>query len=249
MMVLVDAGNSGIKWGTLKRGKVEARGAFLHVTADLDSALTAAWQELERPERVVVANVAGEIVSEGLRDWCEAHWSLVPQEITAEAERFGVTNAYLEPARLGVDRWAALVAARESVKGAVCIVDCGTAVTLDVMDGEGRHLGGLIIPGLAMMRRALSEQTQGIGRVEEGGEVALLGRDTAAAVNGGTLYALVAAIDRITADLAAELPAPLTRLLAGGDAVRLLPLLRGGYRHESDLVLQGLGIIAKGTKR
>ena len=160
-------------------------------------------------------------------------------------------NAYVEPQRLGSDRWAALIGAHAAVSGPLCVVDCGSAVTLDALDVKGQHLGGLIIPGLDMMRGALINNTSGIHEqalARGEGEVSVLARDTQGAVTGGVLYTLIAVIDRVTADLAADLQSPLTRVITGGDAERLLPLLAGPYRHEPELVLQGLAIVAESGK-
>jgi type III pantothenate kinase len=122
---------------------------------------------------------------------------------------------------------------------------------MDALDAKGQHLGGLIIPGLNMMRSALIQNTGGIHeqKLNQGeGKVSVLARDTLGAVSGGALYALIAVIDRVTADLAADLQAPLARIICGGDAERLLPLLAESYRYEPNLVLQGLAILAESAK-
>ena len=73
---------------------------------------------------------------------------------------FGVSLAYANPSALGVDRVAALIAANEKYSGNTCIIDCGTAVTLDVLDAKGVHQGGVILPGVASMRKALLANTK-----------------------------------------------------------------------------------------
>jgi type III pantothenate kinase len=101
----------------------------------------------------------------------------------------------------------------------------------------------LILPGLALMRRSLLEGTAGVRPVGDA-DVSLLARNTAGAVAAGTLYAVVATVDRIGADLAAELGGRVEALLTGGDAPLLLPLLGRRWRHEPDLVLRGLAVLA-----
>ena len=247
MMLLVDAGNGGVKWGTLKRTRITTGETIAH-GGGFAATVGAAWSALEPPERVVVSNVAGAAFAEALSAWTREVWGVEAEFITAAAKRCGVVNAYREPEKLGADRWAALVAARAAVEGAVCVVDCGTAITLDALCADGRHLGGLILPGVALMRRSLLEGTEGI-RDLAGGEAGLLARDTAGAVNGGTLYTAVAVIDRVTADVAAELGVEMTRIITGGGAAELLPLLAGEYRHEPELVLRGVAAIAKEAER
>jgi type III pantothenate kinase len=244
-MLVLDIGNTSCKWGLLHGRRVVSQGRLVHVGADLRALARDAWHGLERPQRVLIANVAGSAVAEALGAWMQETWDVAPEHVVPQRERWGVTNAYVEPERLGVDRWAALVAVRNRLPVAACIVDCGTAITIDALSADGEHLGGLIVPGLTMMRRALIENTGSIPNEGEGA-VALLARSTRDAVTGGTLYAAVALIDRVTSDVAAELGGSMARVITGGDAPRIVPLLAGSYRYEPDLVLQGLAVMAEG---
>ena len=251
MILLVDIGNSRMKWALRTGAELHMQGVATHRDAEICEVFTAAWAMLPAPQRVLVANVAGKKMAAALRTWVKSAWGLDVELLVPRRKACGVTNAYVEPQRLGADRWAALIGARKIVIGNVCVIDCGTAVTLDALDTNGQHLGGLIIPGLAMMRQALTQNTDGIPEqsvLPGDGKVSVLARDTQGAVNGGALYTLIAVIDRVTADLAADLQAPLTRVICGGDAERLLPLLAGTYRHEPDLVLHGLVVIAESSK-
>ena len=250
MILLVDVGNSRIKWATLFKGKLEHRGAAWRekdrdaIAADLEQL----WRKLKKPGAVLVSNVAGPVYADALSAWALERWQVQPRFVVAERGAFNVTNAYSKPERLGADRWAALIAARRRVTGPACIIDAGTAVTIDVLTAQGSHQGGLIIPGLTMMRRALLEHTQVIppaAAAPASGDITLLARDTQDGVDGGTLYALVAVIDRVVADIGTELGAEPTRIVAGGDADTLLPLLAGNYHHYPELVLEGLAIMAE----
>ena len=212
------------------------------------------WTPLARPARVVVANVAGPDFGETLAAWVKQAWDIEAEFVVSQPSACGIHNAYLDPQKLGVDRWAGMIATHRNVKGAACVIGCGTAITFDVLTASGEHQGGLIVPGLALMRRALLENTQGIlnkmgdTMSDTSGETAILARDTQGGVNGGTLYTVIAVIDRVTSDLAAELGVGMgkgmTCVITGGDAPALLPLLAGDYRHEPLLVLQGLAMIA-----
>lgn len=248
MILLLDAGNSRLKWAILRNGHFE-HGGVLEQTGDAVKELaSAAWGELDAPESVLVANVAGEPLRRALNSWMRRHWKLTPDYVVACAEQFGIRNAYAEPGRLGVDRWLALLAARELFQGPLCVIDCGTALTIDVLAQDDRHLGGLIIPGLQLMRDALVGRAEAIReqmRQASHEQVRLLGADTGSAVVGGTLYAEIAVIDRIFADLRAELGNGLRCILTGGDAPRLQPLLSASTHHEADLVLRGLARVAR----
>ena len=138
---------------------------------------------------------------------------------------------------------ADVVAAHASQRGACCVVDCGTAITLDVLAGDGLHLGGLILPGITSMRRSLTKDTAGIRDVE-GEPRILLARSTGAAVAAGTLYAAVALVDRVVNDVANELHQPVACLITGGDAPQVRPLLAVHSVLRQDLVLHGLALLA-----
>lgn len=243
-ILLVDAGNSRLKWALAEGPALGELGRVPYQSATLAETLDSDWSHLERPSRVMVASVAGDVAQETLRNWVTSHWEEEAEFLTPCRASHGVTNAYMTPERLGADRWAALIAAYHLHGGPCCIVDCGTAITVDAVSGTGEHLGGLILPGLAMMRHALVENTQQIGPVDRG-NVSLLARNTEDGVTAGTLYTVVAAVDRIVADVAAELGSHVTRIATGGDAEALLPLLPDDWQHEPDLVLQGLAFLAQ----
>lgn len=249
---VVDAGNTFIKWAGVEHDALKNTGRALRPEDRFQSFADEAWAALPVPERVIVANVAGQSFGDKLAAWTEKTWQRRPEFVVSQRTACGVRNAYLEPHKLGVDRWVAMIAAHRLVQGAICVISCGTAITLDVLTGNGEHQGGLIVPGLTMMRHALLEGTQGIAQnlaaSGTSGQPALLARDTQGGVQGGTLYATVAVIDRVVADVSAELRTAVACVITGGDAATLLPLLAGRCRHEPDLVLHGLAIIA-GEKR
>lgn len=252
MILLVDVGNTRIKWAGLEAAALKSGAPVLRRDGaqDVDS-LSALWAALPLPQRLLIASVAGPDFGARIGAWSRKFWGLEPEFVTAQGQGFGITNAYTEPQLLGVDRWLALIAARRLVAGPVCIVDCGTALTVDVMAQDGTHLGGLIMPGLGLMRRALLENTAGIEAAIGGvsrEEISLLARDTRSGVMGGTLYTTIAVIDRIVQDVTKTIGAGLTCVLTGGDADAVRPLLPAAFRYEPELVLKGLAIVAEATR-
>jgi type III pantothenate kinase len=248
MILLVDIGNTALKWATCEGGAVQFGGRASWRMQDAGLVTPQEWETIPTPRRVLVAGVAGADTDHALAQWCEHHWDLQPEFVVSRRQAGGVENAYVDPERLGVDRWAALLAVRHALPGAACIVDCGSAITIDVLAADGQHLGGLIVPGLALMVKALEDNTR--IRLDGDGEpdIRLLARDTAGAVSGGALYAAVAFIDRVVSDTTAALGVEPARVITGGDAPRLLPLLSGRYHHLPDLVLHGLAVIAEGCE-
>ncbi|ADJ27163.1 type III pantothenate kinase [Nitrosococcus watsonii] len=255
MILLVDIGNSRIKWARLDGGKPADMGAVARGKTGIKRVLSKAWKEFDDVNRIVVANVGGPKVAEQLEQWLQTHWQIAPEFLTARSNGYGIRNAYSKPETLGIDRWLGLVAARQRYRGgdrkkAVCIVDCGSAITLDVLAADGKHLGGLIIPGLAMMPKLLTDHTAVINETtEEALEYSLLASTTGTAVSAGALYGAVAFIDRVSHDVAVEMKGEPKRVITGGDAPRVLPLLRDKYEHLPDLVLRGLARVAKDTSK
>lgn len=259
MNLLVDVGNTRIKWlmagphwltpasaGRSESGR--SAGGVLPHAPDLMSQLEAAWSALAPPLRVVVANVAGRAVQEALQSWIRRNWPATRLHIAvASAAQLGVTNHYGEPERLGSDRWVAMIGARQRIMGPVCVVDGGTAITLDALDATGRFLGGVILPGIDLARTALTARAPGIA-LADGDASTCFARSTADGVAAGTLFGAAGAVERIAMEFGIRLGKDMRVLLTGGDGPRLHPLLHTRLAYEveevPDLVLQGLGHIA-----
>lgn len=242
MILLVDVGNSRIKWIVWELGRVVARGDLIHDGVDRTTLGFQMWSQLSPPERLIVANVAGAELADAITAWSERAWSVTPWFATTQAASLGITIAYQVPQRLGVDRWVAMLGARTITRDACCIVDCGTATTVDALTETGRHLGGVILPGARLMRESLYRNTRQIPG--EPGETTLFGKDTHFGVWGGTTYAVAAAIDHITSEMEQAMQGTVRRILTGGDVGNLCRYLRMNYRIEPDLIFKGLLVAA-----
>lgn len=243
MILLLDIGNTRIKWARLEAGKLGRMDGRVHADEQLQQALLAAF-EGSSPRRVVVCNVAGPLVGKALSDLCQERYNLKPEFLIASPERAGVISGYTDPVRLGADRWAAVIGAFTRFGGPVCVVDAGTAITVDVVDAQGLHQGGLIAPGPQTMRRALADATAGLQDLGEG-ELALLARDTRSAIWSGGWHTAAGFLDRVHT-LVSQKFGPGTRfILTGGDASRLNGLVPGKFTLCPELVLLGLSVVAK----
>ena len=247
MMLLVDIGNTAVKWALHGSGDGVQGGRIVHRGHDMATAFSTAWGELPGPGRIVVANVAGDTVAASLADWTEMHWSLEPEFIQTEKTAGGVSNAYDIATDLGVDRWAALVGAHHHVDGPVCVIDCGTAITIDLLSAEGQHLGGLILPGVGMLKKVLLEETANVLSLQGEDSPEFLAQSTGAGVHNGAVQMAVAAIDRIVNKCVASQGDALELVITGGDAAEMLTLLARRARHEPELVLKGLAILGGET--
>lgn len=258
MILLLDVGNTRLKWAWLDGEEIGAPRAVLHHGAP------AAWaEELEEwqltlqsegrsPDRIVVANVAGGTFARLLGGWSKARFGLWPEFITSQASACGVTNAYPKPAMLGVDRWLGLIGARHLEPSPACIVNAGTAVTIDALAGDGQHLGGFILPGMQLMQEALYGRTGNVAAAAEADPArveGLFGVNTAGAIEEGIALALAALADRAIEAIRAHDQRDPRVFLTGGDAARLAPRLRATATIVPDLVLAGLAIVARGSER
>ena len=227
-ILCLDAGNSRLKCGLFDGKRWRMQGALNYdAFDDLMAELP------EPPTRIVACNVAGEAVR--LRIEALATRLGRPLEwLTSSAAACGVSNAYDTPCQLGADRWAALIGARSLHAGAAIVVMAGTATTIDALDGDGRFRGGLILPGLALMRAALARNTAGLPHAA--GLYRSLPTNTDDAIVSGAIHATLGAIERMRATLGTNTLC----LLSGGAAGELAPHLELPQRQVDNLVLEGL---------
>jgi type III pantothenate kinase len=247
MTLLVDIGNTRIKWATLADGELVRGGSAVHRDSP-DAAVAAFAADLPAKVRIIAANVAGERMTERLQALVATRPGSSLELVKTAAERFGVRCAYADPRRLGVDRWVAVLAAYRAACGAACAIDAGTAVTFDAVDATGTHLGGLIFPSARLIAASLDRNTSNIGSTSATPAVArgieLLGRNTDASVGHAAWLALSAALDRAVATVERALGARPIVYLTGGDADALRGWLETRVELRADLVLEGLKLFA-----
>ena len=248
MNLYVDIGNSRIKWVFAEDGIPGEPQAWDYSPDNMITLLDDQWGKITRPDRILVANVAGDRVSADLNKVCDDIWSLVPEFIRVRKEACGVTNGYLEINQLGVDRWLSIIAGWVLYKTNICIIGVGTAVTVDLVLASGQHQGGYIIPGMNMMQHMLTRHTHGIDiecAIPPGIEP---GQSTRACVQNGSMLALIAMIERVVSDFRQRFPDHSECIITGGGATGIIPMLNTELKHEPDLVLRGIGMLSKGMK-
>lgn len=245
MKLLLDVGNSRVKWATLNQGKLEATGAEFYQPDRFPAVFDQLRGALAAPAQVVIASVAAPATNDLIEQQIASHWQLTPRFLTAQDHFHDLSNGYPQPARLGVDRWLAMVAARRLTQAPCLVVSVGTAVTIDAINGVGRHLGGLILPGLYLMSNCLTQNTAGISLSRETIDFTeeYFGRDTESGVAKGTLIAVLEAIERSARELAQQCTMRIKCLITGGDGLILLPHLSVECSYNPHLVLQGMAEI------
>ena len=242
--LLLDVGNTRIKWGLLDQGELRRTG---HISQDRirENGLQVLTTRLpRRVDGVFVSNVAGPSFATRLAGVVGMHCDCDVRFARVEKQGWGLRNSYTQPRRMGVDRWVAMVGAWAEKQACCMVVDVGTAITLDAIDKRGVHLGGQIIPGVAIMANALSSATSDIPSVRplpprKGPTLQMFAHNTAAAIREGAANAIAGAVDRAIRTLRSNGHKP-TIVLTGGGASRILDALVVKPVHRPHLVLQGL---------
>ncbi|TCV95813.1 type III pantothenate kinase [Luteibacter rhizovicinus] len=242
MILLLDLGNTRLKFALLDGDEFVRRGAF-GWDADIGHELALLWQTWPVPERIVGASVVDAaretLVSDAARDT----FVRAVQWVRSPAQACGVVNAYAEPQRLGVDRFLAMVDAKASGRAPCVLASVGTALTLDALAADGRHLGGWIAPGPLLMQQSVLGATVQV-RPSQTGSLRDLADNTADALVSGCWQAAAALVDRFVARASGSLGGSPTITLGGGDADVLAPLLDHPVTLVPDTVLRGLAVWA-----
>jgi type III pantothenate kinase len=247
MKLLIDIGNTRIKWARLDERGLGAASAAVHADWSREQAREQLTQSQERPERVLVSNVGGARIGELVADVIGEAWGITAEFFRSTALAGGVRNAYPDPSKLGVDRMMAMIGAHAMHPRLVCIASVGTAMTVDAVDVRGHHLGGVIVPGPDLMVASLLKSTSDIAERARQGEVGtgLFADNTLGGITQGAAHALASLIDRSVATLQREVGEAPTLLLTGGASERVAPLVETRAEIVPDLVLRGLAVLSK----
>ena len=248
MKLLIDAGNTRIKWALSDplRNNIVKRGVF---ESSFDGV------ESDAVDSVWVSSVASESVLQELNAHVSTKFSLESNVVKVTPELAGMINRYEDLPRLGVDRWVAALGARSIYpQGSLIVVDAGTAVTIDLISSVNEFEGGVILPGFVSMHDALLGRTAGV-KSERHIVNSVLGRNTQDCVNAGVQYGLIGAIDRVVSEMI-SLSGERTHnsnkgaldncrvLLMGGDADVILAATSLEVKLQSDMIFNGLMLIS-----
>jgi type III pantothenate kinase len=233
-VLAIDCGNSLMKWGLHRDGAwIKRDGVPLGAIVRLEPQ----WRDLGPVDRIVVSNVAGHAVGIEI-DRLLARWTIEPVRVVPGRSQCGVVNGYERPERLGADRWAALIGARALEPGPCVVVDAGTATTIDMLSADGHFTGGVILPGVGLMKRALALHAAQLPLAE--GRLVAEPKNTEDAIETGCLLAQAGAIERLYGRMGSGARC----LISGGNAPRIASALRIEARLVDNLVLEGLLKIA-----
>lgn len=236
MILLIDQGNSRLKWALTSAGHWQSG-----IADDLH-----ALEPEQVPEAVLLSSVAGQARTDSLCRQVEQIWSLAPQLVSVQPRAYGVTNCYRDCSQMGTDRWLATIAAHHYYPKGALVIDAGTALTLDTVDAGGNMLGGAIFPGPGLMLSALGDGTADIGlnRSKPFARDVGLEDATGKALMAGVEHGYVGAADHLVSIYCQRLPDDAAIVITGGWAKVLLNALNHAMIHKPDLVLEGLAVVA-----
>lgn len=250
--LVMDIGNTRLKWALY--AEADPQSALLHggvaLLEDIDQLARVQWHGLPHPQAMLGCAVAGEAVRRRVEEQLSM-WQLQPRWVVAQAEAAGVHNSYEHPARLGADRWAALVGARHRLlrqaagqaPRAAVVVMVGTAVTVEAIDAEGRFLGGIILPGHGIMLRALESGTAGLHVPT--GEVRDFPTNTSDALTSGGTFAIAGAVQRMFENLRRHCGEEPVCFMTGGAGWKMAPSMSTPCELVESLIFDGLLEIAQ----
>jgi len=246
--LLLDVGNSSLKWLLLDSSGLSSMSHEQYPKNISMEFFKKHWQKLDRPNDIFVSCVADDTVWHALEKACDELWSIQARRVSSEKEFYGVVSAYNDVTTLGSDRWCALLGARDITSSAYMVIDAGSALTLDVVNASGEHLGGYIVPGMSMMEESLGVNTAQVqvSATDETPSLSL-GRSTASCVKAGLHLSAIKLIEAVI-EQELEQMQEYEVFITGGDAKLLKHFLSSKYVIIPDLVLRGLAVIAASTK-
>lgn len=254
MHLLIDIGHSQIKWGLYHQKKKNSVCEVDRVTysgLDLAGFFSAHWSDLPQPDRVLVANVANTELVKILDTWVKKNWQIQTEKLVTNSYSHGVYNSYIDHTTLGVDRWMAMIAAWHKLrhhKSAICIIDCGTATTIDGLSVSGQHLGGIIFPGYTMMQNILTQNSIGIKTHKKIQPDYKFADNTESGISNGCTIATVSTIQNIFSFMQNKYDQATRCIITGGNAIPIMPALTIPFEYEPELVLHGIAISSEKEK-
>lgn len=247
--ILIDAGNSCLKLSI--RDESDNIEIYFNIF-DYNNLYETLVDQLSNfiISNVVISNVNKPLISNIISDVTFSLWNIEPYIVITQQNKYGISTIYKNFRLLGSDRWLTLIAAKHEYDSDICIIDCGSAVTVDVLTKNGKHLGGFITPGLNMSREALGLNTGNLPIISSSdnnisNKSNFLATNTRDAISAGTLYQLGTYLEKIISEVKNEVCQDIKCIITGGDAIILQKLIAHHLIYREKLVLDGLDILAK----
>jgi type III pantothenate kinase len=246
----IDIGNTRLKWALFDQAQPGAQllGHGAEFLEQIETLAEGPWAGLPVPQKMLGCAVAHDAVKRRAEAQMEELWEVPAQWVYASAAEAGLTNGYDHPARLGADRWVAMIGARHRLlaqgpAAPMVVVMIGTAVTVEAVDASGHFLGGIILPGHGIMLRALESGTAGLHVPT--GEVRAFPTNTSDALTSGGTYAIAGAVERMVRHVREHCGAEPACFMTGGAGWKMAPHMSVRFELVEGLIFDGLLAIAQ----
>lgn len=245
----LDVGNTRLKWAQYESPAAGSRlldhgAVFLE---NIDKLSDEEWARIPAPTRILGCIVAGNAVKRRVEEQMEI-WDVAAHWVVPASEEAGVLNGYEYPARLGADRWVAIIGARhrllkQGLRKPCVVVMVGTAVTVEAIDASGKFLGGIILPGHGIMLRALESGTAGLHVPT--GDVMDFPTNTSDALTSGGTFAIAGAVQRMVENTTRYCGETPECIMTGGAGWKMAPSMSVDFDLVDSLIFDGLLEIAE----
>jgi len=249
MLLVVDVGNTQTHFGTWRDGELVEHWRFATVRESTADELGAALRSLLELRGVTLGDLTASIVSSTVPqlgpEWATMAGRYLSHEmlVVGPGIKTGMAIRYDNPREIGADRLVNAVAAFDKVKGAVVVVDFGTAITYDPVSADGEYLGGIITPGVEISMEALTARAAALPRVDIAPPRSLIGKSTIDAIRSGIVYGFAGAVDAIVRRLRAEMGEDTETIATGGLAGHIVPFTETIDEVDDLLTLTGLKLL------
>lgn len=261
MELLFDIGNRRIKWAhsddiqdLFRGGRFPSEEQSIYrvihpADGDVSSGIEQQFRSVPKPDSAWVSCVGGADAAQEVQMACREYWGIQPNFVSPASHKLGITNRYVDPRQLGVDRWLAMIAARQLLPGRpLLVIDAGTAITIDFVDASGSFEGGIIIPGLMTMIESLHQEA-GLPKLQPDmtgkAQLKLQNPDTNSAMVNGALLVAVSSIEKAVAQCKKDESEQLEIVITGGDGALINRSAKCSMREFPSLVLAGLYLLAR----
>ena len=250
-VLLVDIGNTSIKWALNESGHLMDMLQLQYPEDVSDIFFIECLGKVNKPNKVFVTCVAGSEVWQAFTDAINTLWYINVERVISKSNGYGLINGYEKPAELGSDRWCALIGAYHEADSGVIVIDCGSAITIDIVNQSGEHLGGYILPGLTMMKKNLGLNTAQV-KVNTSsleGNTISPAHSTSGCVAAGVNLAAVSTIEAVIKQQLTHRSDSNSRdlkcFITGGDADLVAEHMTTEIVNMENLVIRGLTFIAE----
>ena len=245
----LDVGNTRLKWAQYETAASGARllGQGAVFLENIDKLAEGDWRDIDSPSKILGCIVAGDAIKRRVVEQLDL-WDITPHWVISSMQEAGMTNGYDHPARLGADRWVAMIGARhrllaQGLNKPCIVVMVGTAVTVEAIDASGKFLGGIILPGHGIMLRALESGTAGLHVPT--GEVCDFPTNTSDALTSGGTFAIAGAVQRMADNLNRHCGQGPVCIMTGGAGWKMAPSMSVHVELVESLIFDGLLEIAQ----